>query len=262
MTTDQEAPAGPRGAGPGPGSRRVLVTGAGGGIGEAVARAFAATGDQVTVADIDDEAAHRVAQDVGGRAWTVDLSDTAALEDLRLDCDVLVNNAGVQHVSPVEDFPPDRFRFILALMLEAPFLLIRGALPHMYGRGWGRIINISSVHGLVASPYKSAYVSAKHGLEGLSKTVALEGGGRGVTSNCICPGYVETPLVAGQVADQARTRGIAPEEVMEQVFLAETAVKRMVQPAEVADLALFLAGPAAGMANGGSYPLDGGWSAR
>lgn len=245
-----------------PGTRRVVVTGAGGGIGEAIARAFAATGDQVTVADVDDEAARRVAEDIGGIPWTVDLSDTGALAQLQLECDVLVNNAGIQYISPVEDFPPDRFHFILALMLEAPFLLIRSALPEMYTRGWGRIINISSVHGTVASPYKSAYVSAKHGLEGLSKTVALEGGGRGVTSNCICPGYVETPLVAGQVADQARTRGISPEAVMDEVFLAETAVKRMVQPAEVAELALFLAGPAAGMANGGSYPLDGGWSAR
>lgn len=245
-----------------PGTRRVVVTGAGGGIGEAVARAFAATGDKVTVADVNDEATHRVAEEIGGDPWTIDLSDTAALAELRLDCDVLVNNAGVQHVSPVEEFPPEKFRFILALMLEAPFLLIRGALPHMYARGWGRIINISSVHGLVASPYKSAYVSAKHGMEGLSKTVALEGGGRGVTSNCICPGYVNTALVAGQVADQARTRGITPGEVLDQVFLAETAVKRMVQPDEVAELAVFLAGPAAGMANGGSYPLDGGWSAR
>jgi 3-hydroxybutyrate dehydrogenase len=245
-----------------PGSRRVVVTGAGGGIGAAVARVFAAAGDDVTVADVNDEAAHQVAEEIGGHPWTVDLSDTARLAELRLDCDVLVNNAGVQHVSPVEDFPPEKFRFILALMLEAPFLLIRAALPHMYAHGWGRIINISSVHGLVASPFKSAYVSAKHGLEGLSKTVALEGGGRGVTSNCICPGYVNTALVAGQVADQARTRGITPDEVLEQVFLAETAVKRMVQPLEVAELALFLAGQAAGMANGGSYPLDGGWSAR
>ncbi len=260
MTDD---PAGPSGSQPGlPGQRRVVVTGAGGGIGEAIARAFAATGDQVTVADINAEAAHRVAQEIGGRPWTVDLSDTAALAELRLDCDVLVNNAGVQHVGPVEEFPPEKFRFILALMLEAPFLLIRSALPQMYSRGWGRIINISSVHGLVASPFKSAYVAAKHGLEGLSKTVALEGGGRGVTSNCICPGYVQTALVAGQVGEQARIRGIAPEAVMEEVFLAETAVKRMVQPAEVASLAVFLAGPAAGMANGGSYPLDGGWSAR
>jgi len=184
-------------------ARKVLVTGAGAGIGEAVARAFATDGAHVTVADVDAEAAHRVAHEIGGTAWVVDLSNSEALADLRLDCDVLVNNAGVQYVSPVEDFPPEKFHLILNLMLEAPFLLIRAALPHMYANGFGRIINISSVHGLVASPFKSAYVAAKHGLEGLSKTVALEAGGRGVTSVCISPGYVRTALVDHQVADQA-----------------------------------------------------------
>jgi 3-hydroxybutyrate dehydrogenase len=243
-------------------ARKVLVTGAGAGIGEAVARAFATDGAHVTVADVDAEAAHRVAHEIGGTAWVVDLSDSEALADLRLDCDVLVNNAGVQHVSPVEDFPPEKFHLILNLMLEAPFLLIRAALPHMYANGFGRIINISSVHGLVASPFKSAYVAAKHGLEGLSKTVALEAGGRGVTSVCISPGYVRTALVDHQVADQARVHGIAEEEVLDRLFLAETAVKRLVEPAEVAQLAVWLAGPGGAMANGSSYTLDGGWSAR
>jgi 3-hydroxybutyrate dehydrogenase len=242
--------------------RRVLVTGAGAGIGEAVARAFAADGDHVTVADVDSEAAHRVADEIGGAAWVVDLSITEALTGLRLDCDVLVNNAGIQHVSPVEAFPPEKFHLILTLMLEAPFLLIRAALPHMYAEGSGRIINISSVHGLVASPFKSAYVAAKHGLEGLSKTVALEAGGRGVTSVCINPGYVRTALVDRQVADQARVHGIAEDEVLDRLFLAETAVKRLVEPAEVAELAVWLAGPGGAMANGSSYTLDGGWSAR
>lgn len=242
--------------------KRALVTGAGAGIGAAIARAFGTAGASVTVADLDAAAAEAVACDIGGTPWVVDLSDTAALANVRLDCDVLVNNAGVQHVSPVEEFPPERFRFILTLMLEAPFLLIRGALPHMYAAGFGRIINISSVHGLVASPYKSAYVAAKHGLEGLSKTVALEGGGRGVTSVCISPGYVRTALVERQVADQARVHGISADEVLERVFLAETAVKRLVEPAEVAELAVWLAGPYGAMANGSSFTLDGGWSAR
>jgi len=173
-----------------------------------------------------------------------------------------VNNAGIQHVSPVESFPPEKFRLILALMLEAPFLLIRAALPHMYAQGFGRIVNISSVHGLVASPYKSAYVSAKHGLEGLSKTVALEAGGRGVTSVCINPGYVRTALVDRQVTDQARVHRISEDEVLEKVFLAESAVKRMVTPTEVADLAVWLAGPSGGMANGSNFTLDGGWTAH
>jgi 3-hydroxybutyrate dehydrogenase len=242
--------------------RHVLVTGAGAGIGEAIARAFAAEGARVTVADVDPDAANRVAGDIGGTPWLVDLTDTAALAELTLDCDVLVNNAGIQHVSPIEDFPPEAFHRILTLMLEAPFLLVRAALPHMYAQGSGRIVNISSVHGLVASPYKSAYVAAKHGLEGLSKTIALEGGGRGVTSTCISPGYVQTALVQAQVAAQARTRGIPEDEVLEKVFLAESAVKRMVTAEEVAGLAVWLAGPGGAMANGSSHTLDGGWSAR
>jgi 3-hydroxybutyrate dehydrogenase len=216
----------------------------------------------VTVADIDADAAGRVAEEIGGRAWTVDLSDTELLAGLSLDCDILVNNAGIQHVAAIEDFPPEKFRLILSLMLEAPFLLVRAALPHMYANGFGRIINISSVHGLRASPYKSAYVAAKHGLEGLSKVIALEGGGRGVTSTCVSPGYVRTPLVDKQIADQARQHGISADEVVERVFLAESAVKRLAEPAEVADLVRWLCGPSAGLANGASFTLDGGWSAR
>jgi len=242
--------------------KRVTVTGAGAGIGAAVARAFATAGAHVTVADINSEAARRVADEIAGTPWVVDLSDTAALAELRLECDVLVNNAGIQHVSPVESFPPEKFRLILTLMLEAPFLLIRAALPHMYAQGYGRILNVTSVHGLVASPFKSAYVAAKHGLEGLSKTVALEAGGRGVTSVCLSPAYVRTALVEGQIADQARTHGISEHDVVEQVFLAETAVKRMVEPSAVAELAVFLAGPHGTMANGTTFTLDGGWTAH
>jgi len=242
--------------------KRVTVTGAGAGIGAAVARAFATAGAHVTVADINSEAAQRVADEIDGTPWVVDLSDTAALAELRLECDVLVNNAGIQHVSPVESFPPEKFRLILTLMLEAPFLLIRAALPHMYAQGYGRILNVTSVHGLVASPFKSAYVAAKHGLEGLSKTVALEAGGRGVTSVCLSPAYVRTALVEGQIADQARTHGISEHDVVEQVFLAETAVKRMVEPSAVAELAVFLAGPHGTMANGTTFTLDGGWTAH
>ncbi len=242
--------------------RSALVTGAGSGIGEAVARALAADGTLVTVADVDAEAAGRVAGEIGGTPWPIDLTDTAALAALTLDIDILVNNAGIQHVAPIEDFPPEQFHRILALMLEAPFLLVRAALPAMYDRGFGRIINISSVHGLRASPFKSAYVAAKHGLEGLSKTIALEGGGRGVTSVCVSPGYVRTPLVDKQVADQARAHGISEEEVVAKIFLAESAVKRLAEPAEVASLVVWLCGDAAALANGSSYTLDGGWSAR
>jgi len=165
-------------------------------------------------------------------------------------------------VSPVEEFPEDKFRLILALMVEAPFRLARAALPHMYARGWGRIVNISSVHGLRASAYKSAYVTAKHGLEGLSKVIALEGGGRGVTSNTICPAYVRTPLVEKQIADQARIHGIPESEVVEKIMLAESTVKRLIDPSDVASLAVLLCSPQMSMVNGSSYVMDGGWTAR
>jgi 3-hydroxybutyrate dehydrogenase len=242
--------------------RTALVTGGASGIGAACVRAFAAAGATVTVADVDADAAAALAAEVGGRAWHVDLADTAALTAHPLDVDILVNNAGIQHVSPLDTFEPERFSFILRLMLEAPFLLIRAALPAMYARGFGRVINLSSVHGLRASAFKAAYVSAKHGLEGLSKVTALEGAEHGVTSNCIDPGYVRTPLVERQIADQARVHGIPESEVLEKVMLTEPAIKRLVEPREVASLALWLAGPDAGMVTGASYTMDGGWSAR
>ncbi|CAN7545250.1 3-hydroxybutyrate dehydrogenase [Microbacterium maritypicum] len=242
--------------------RRALVTGGASGIGAACARELASAGARVTVADVDRASAEALAAEIGGEAWHVDLSDLGALADARIDVDILVNNAGVQHVSPIEDFAPERFSFILRLMLEAPFLLIRAALPGMYDRGFGRVINVSSVHGLRASAYKAAYVAAKHGLEGLSKVTALEGGPRGVTSNCIDPGYVRTPLVEKQIADQARVHGIPEEEVLATVMLTESAIKRLVEPSEVASLALWLAGDSAGMVTGASYTIDGGWSAR
>ena len=242
--------------------RKALVTGGASGIGAATVRALAARGAKVVVADVNEAAATALADEVGGSAWAVDLFDTDALQSLSLDCDILVNNAGIQRISPIEDFDPADFRRILTLMLEAPFLLIRAALPHMYANNFGRIINLSSVHGLRASAYKSAYVSAKHGLEGLSKVTALEGGERGVTSNCINPGYVRTPLVERQIADQARLHGIPEAEVLAKVMLTESAVKRLVEPSEVASLAAWLASDDAGMVTGASYTMDGGWSAR
>ncbi|SDT19871.1 3-hydroxybutyrate dehydrogenase [Microlunatus soli] len=242
--------------------RTAVVTGGASGIGAAIATAFADAGARVTVADIDGDAAEAMAATIGGTPWRIDLSATEALEDLHLDCDILVNNAGIQRVSPIEEFDPAMFRRIITIMLEAPFLLVRAALPAMYARGHGRVINISSVHGLRASAYKSAYVAAKHGLEGMSKVTALEGGPHGVTSNCINPGYVRTPLVEGQIADQARQHGIAESDVLERVMLTESSIKRLVEPTEVASLAVWLAGPDAGMVTGASYTMDGGWSAR
>jgi 3-hydroxybutyrate dehydrogenase len=242
--------------------RTALVTGGASGIGEACARELAARGAVVTVADRDDVSAKSVAEDIGGKAWAVDLSDVSALEKLQLDADILVNNAGVQHVSPISEFDPDRFRHLITLMVESPFLLIRAALPHMYEQNFGRIINISSVHGIRASEFKVAYVTAKHGLEGLSKVTALEGGPHGVTSNCVNPGYVRTPLVTKQIADQAKVHGIPEDKVVTDILLKESAIKRLVEPEEVAALVGWLASPTAGMVTGASYTMDGGWSAR
>lgn len=246
-------------------ARTALVTGGGSGIGAAVAHQLADDGLVVTVADRDAEAAERVAAEIGGKSWIVDLADTAALErELAdgLDVDILVNNAGFQKVSPLEDFDPDTFRSIQRVMVEAPFLLIRAALRTMYERQWGRIINISSVHGLRASKHKVAYVTAKHALEGLSKTTALEGAEHGVTSNCVNPGFVRTPLVEGQIADTAAARGIAESEVLSEVLLADTAVKRLVEPSEVAAIAGFLATDQAATITGASWTIDGGWTAH
>lgn len=242
--------------------RSALITGGASGIGEACARAFATEGAHVTVADVNGAAAATLAEHIGGTAWEVDLGDTAALETLALDTDILVNNAGIQRIAPIEEFVPDTWRLIHRIMLESPFLLIRAALPGMYERGFGRIINVSSVHGLRASAFKSAYVAAKHGMEGLSKVTALEGAEHGVTSNCINPSYVRTPLVEKQITEQAKVHGIDESQVIANIMLTESAVKRLVEPHEVASLALWLATADAGMVTGASYTMDGGWSAR
>ncbi|MER8182664.1 3-hydroxybutyrate dehydrogenase [Kitasatospora sp. NPDC094015] len=248
---------------PGPLSgRTALVTGAAAGIGRACAEALAAAGARVHVVDLSAAGAAEVAGRIGGTAWVADLADPVAVDALPDDADIVVNNAGLQHVAPLHEFPVERFLQLQRVMVEAPFRILRRTLPHMYREGWGRIVNISSVHGLRASPFKSAYVTAKHALEGLSKTAALEGARYGVTSNCISPAYVRTALVERQIADQADTHGIAEDEVVERIMLDRTAVKRLIEPAEVAALAVWLCSPAASYITGTSLPVDGGWTAH
>src|SRR4051794_29395043 len=222
--------------------RTALVTGGASGSGRACAQRLAAGGASVVVLDRDGPAAGEVAEEVGGRAIAIDLTDLDAIERLDVSADIVVNNAGFQHVAPIQDFPPETFSAMMRLMVEAPFRLVRRCLPGMYARRWGRVINISSVHGVRASEFKVGYVAAKHALEGFNKVVALEGAPHGVTSNCINPAYVRTPLVDRQIAAQAAAHGIPESAVIEDIMLAPAAIKRLLDPAEVAAAVAYLCG--------------------
>jgi 3-hydroxybutyrate dehydrogenase len=244
--------------------RTAVVTGGASGIGRACAQRLGRQGATVVVLDLDETAAAEVAAGIGGdaRAIGIDLTDLDAVDALDLNADILVNNAGIQHVAPIEEFPPETFSLILRLMVEAPFRLVRRSLPHMYAQGWGRIVNISSVHGVRASEFKSAYVTAKHALEGLSKVIALEGAPHGVTSNCVNPAYVRTPLVDKQIDAQAQSHGIGRAEVVERIMLAPAALKRLLEPDEVAAAVAYLCAPEASFITGSALMIDGGWSIR
>lgn len=247
-----------------------LVTGAASGIGLAIAQNFAQQGIRVTLSDIDVERGRTAASELpGARFQEADMANADALQRLVADTlsaeghiDILVNNAGIQYVSPITEFPEAKWRQIIEIMLTAPFLLTKATLPGMYERKWGRVINIASVHALSASAYKSAYVSAKHGLLGLTRVTALEGAEHGVTCNAICPSYVRTPLVEKQIADQARVHGIPESEVVEKIMVAEGAIHRLLEPEEVASLAAYLCSDAASGITGSAQVIDCGWTAR
>ena len=246
-----------------------LVTGAASGIGLACAERLARDGCNVVLADVNEAAGKEHAARLNGTFVRSDLAAKAgcqALVDETLKrhgtVHILVNNAGYQHVAPIEEFPEEQWERMLALMLTAPFLLTRYCWPAMKKQRWGRIVNIGSIHALIASPFKVAYVSAKHGLVGLTKTAALEGGELGITANAICPAYVRTPLVDNQIADQARANRMSPEEVIEKVMLAPAAVKRLIEPAEVADCVAYLCSDSAAVITGAALAMDLGWTAR
>jgi 3-hydroxybutyrate dehydrogenase len=236
-----------------------IVTGAASGIGRAVAERLAAEGMHVVGVDIRSEGPVTVEADLTTREGNKRAVDAALEAHGRID--VVVPNAGVQHVSPVADFPEDRWDQLTSLLLTSPFLLAKYAWPSLVESG-GRYVAIASVHGVVASPFKSAYISAKHGLLGLVKVLALEGAPDGVTATAVCPGYVRTPLVENQIADQAKAHGMEEDRVLEDVILAPHAVKRLVEPAEVADAVVWLLGPAGRTMTGTPLIMDQGWSAR
>lgn len=246
-----------------------VVTGGASGIGRAVAEKFTELGCKVVIADFNLEAGRVTAEQIGASFIQADLVDAeqcrsliAQAAGLHGSVDILVNNAGFQHISPIEDFPVEQWNRLIGVMLTAPFLLMRYAWPMMKRGGWGRVINIASVHAMVASPFKAGYISAKHGVIGLTKTAALEGGEFGITVNAICPAYVRTPLVENQIADQARTRGIPEDQVVSDVMLKNAAIKKLIEPEEVANLVAFLASDQAASITGSSLTIDSGWTAQ
>jgi 3-hydroxybutyrate dehydrogenase len=243
--------------------RSALVTGAASGIGRAVAARLEQAGMDVLAVDLDPD------EDGPGVAHQADLTRpaensgaVAAALDRFGRLDLVVPNAGVQHVAPIEEFPEERWHSMIALLLNSPFLLAKHAWPALRESGSGRFIAVASVHGLVASPFKSAYVSAKHGVLGLVKTLALEGAPHGVTATAVCPGYVRTPLVEKQIADQARLHGLPEDRVLEDVILAPHAIKQLIEPSDVAEVVAFLAGPSGRSFSGVPVTMDQGWTAR
>ncbi|MEE4154946.1 MAG: 3-hydroxybutyrate dehydrogenase [Erythrobacter sp.] len=246
--------------------KRALVTGSTSGIGLAIARALHAQGARIVLNGLGEADAiaalqTELAADFNG----ANLMDAAAIEAMMQEIgpiDILVNNAGMQHVSPIEDFPPEKWDAVIALNLSAAFHTVRLAVPAMKAKGWGRIITTASAHSLAASPFKSAYVAAKHGIAGFTKTIALELATHGITANCISPGYVWTPLVENQIPDTMKAKGLTREEVINDVLLNKQPTKSFVQPEDVAAMAVFLCRPEAANVTGANWSIDGGWTAQ
>ena len=246
--------------------KRALVTGSTSGIGLAIARALYAEGAEIVLNGFGDESEiAKLREELGADHSGADLTKVDEVEGMMAEAggiDILVNNAGTQHVAPVEEFPVDKWNLIIALNLSSAFHTARLAVPHMKERGWGRIINTASAHSLAASPFKSAYVAAKHGMAGLTKTLALELAEHGVTANCISPGYVWTPLVENQIPDTMKARGMSREDVIDKVLLAKQPTKKFVQPEDVGAMAVFLCRDEAQNVNGANWSIDGGWTAE
>ena len=242
--------------------KSVLITGAGSGIGKACVEAFAESGAHVIAVDINLDSLSELKKNHKIDIVEADLTSPEKAFPNQLEIDILINNAGIQHISPIENFSMEKADKMLALMLRTPFYLIQKSLPTMYQRKWGRIIGLSSIHGHVASPFKSVYVMAKHGMEGLHKTLALEAGEHGVTANTIAPAYVRTNLVETQINDQALANNLRPDQVVNEIMLAPAAIKRLIEPEEIASMALYLCGPNSNSITGSSFVIDNGWTAR
>ena len=254
--------------------KAAVVTGAGSGIGRATALALAAGGAAVCIADLRPDAGRSVASEIeraGGRAISV-TGDVSRPDDVRRfigeaarglgRLDILVNNAGLQYIAPIHEYPEEKWQLLIGVMLTGTFLCTKYALPHMMANKWGRVVNIASIHGVIASPFKSAYTAAKHGIVGFTRVLALEAAEHGITANAICPGYVRTPLVEGQIADQAKVHGIPPQEVLEKIMLEPAAIKRLLEPDEIAGAVRYLCSDLASGITGTTFLVDQGWTAR
>jgi 3-hydroxybutyrate dehydrogenase len=246
-----------------------IVTGGASGIGKSISEALYEAGHDIVIVDLNRDTGEAAANEVGGHFIEADLSTASACRavvaqtlQIYSRADILINNAGFQHVAPLEEFPEERWETMINLMLTAPFLLTKYVWPSMKKHKWGRVVNIASIHALIASPNKVGYISAKHGMLGLTRTAALEGGPHKITVNALCPAYVRTPLVENQIADQAKVHNLAEEEVVEQIMLKPAALKQLIEPEEIGELTAFLCSDNGKSITGACWTIDCGWTAQ